>query len=433
MKIQESRLERQNEIIENWKEVKGRGTLVACTGFGKTYVALTIMSRMGRAKPNVTFQVVVPTIFLKEQWEDRIEKLPIKPGRITIDVVNGLVQEYSGSPVRAADVLILDEIHKYGGPVFSKVFDAVDYDRVLGLTATMREDDKRDLILDAAPIFDVVTLEEALEEGWVSPFIIYNWGVPLSDKEQREYDAANRQFYKHFNTFNMDWNLAMKCLNDSNARRRRANFLRWEEKRVHRAAINFIRAVKKRKKILYTADSKIEAAKRLIRKFYKKTTICFSQRTEVADKLTEAIGKRAVSYHSNIDGRYLDDDYNEYQEKPEDVEASYYGKKAMKELAIERFKNPYSPVNVLNTARALDEGADIPAIDMGIVVGGTSKSLQAIQRKGRIIRLEEGKRAIFVNIYALGTQDEKWLNDRQSSTPSETIEWVRLLEEIEDV
>ena len=70
-------------------------------------------------------------------------------------------------------------------------------------------------------------------------------------------------------------------------------------------------------------------------------------------------------------------------------------------------------MNVLSTARALDEGANLPRVTFAIIAAGTSKEKSQIQRLGRIIRYEDDKEALLIRLYAKGTKDEQWLKSSQ--------------------
>jgi len=79
--------------------------------------------------------------------------------------------------------------------------------------------------------------------------------------------------------------------------------------------------------------------------------------------------------------------------------------------------------------KAIEEGLDVPDIEMAVIVSGNSTKRQYIQRMGRSLRVEPGKTALIINIYANGTKDENWLKNRQSSH-GDTAQWVTSITEI---
>ena len=63
--------------------------------------------------------------------------------------------------------------------------------------------------------------------------------------------------------------------------------------------------------------------------------------------------------------------------------------------------------------RVLDEGVDLPEVNVAIVIGGGSGTRQAIQRLGRVLRKNSFGRACFYEIVTAGTRDEKRSRDRR--------------------
>ena len=59
------------------------------------------------------------------------------------------------------------------------------------------------------------------------------------------------------------------------------------------------------------------------------------------------------------------------------------------------------------TSRVLNEGVDIPAAEVGVVLSGTSTVREHVQRLGRILRPKEGKQAVLYEVISLGTSEER--------------------------
>jgi superfamily II DNA or RNA helicase len=68
--------------------------------------------------------------------------------------------------------------------------------------------------------------------------------------------------------------------------------------------------------------------------------------------------------------------------------------------ALQRFSA--GELRILVSARVLNEGIDVPAADVAIVVGGSQGSREYVQRVGRVLRPSEGKKAL---VYDLVTRD----------------------------
>ena len=358
---------------------------------------------------------MVPSLYLQGQWGERIPKWGLT--NIEVWVINSLVKRAKEGHDFTCDLLILDEIHRYTAETFSQVFECVTYRHVLGLTATVEPtDDKYQIINDECPVIAQVSLAECLRNGWVSPFTVYNYGIILSPEERERYREINQSFHKWFAVFEHDFQLAMACLGNEGARTRYGKQINWNpnELRVH--AINWNRAMQDRKTFLYDLPSKLELATEILthERFKDKKAITFAQTTEAADTLAAMVGSEAEPYHSAVEGRR--------------IHGQYYGKDKYLDLVIRRFKEGI--LRVLSTAKALDEGADIPDVDLLVVLSGTSTGRQGLQRYGRGIRYVEGKHTIIIELYAIDTQDERWLRGRQKKVPQNAIKWVRDLDEI---
>ena len=69
---------------------------------------------------------------------------------------------------------------------------------------------------------------------------------------------------------------------------------------------------------------------------------------------------------------------------------------------------------VLVTSRVLNEGVDIPAADVAIVLSGTSTVREHVQRLGRILRRSEGKQATLYELVVEQTVEERTSERRRS-------------------
>ena len=130
---------------------KGGGLLSLHTGFGKTCIALWLLSKL--KKKTI---IIVHKEFLLRQWMERIEQfLPqAKIGKIqakTIDtddkdIVICMLQslsmkDYPKEIFHEYGFTIVDECHHIGAEVFSRAFFKVVTKYVLGLSATMNRKD----------------------------------------------------------------------------------------------------------------------------------------------------------------------------------------------------------------------------------------------------------------------------------------------------
>lgn len=397
MKINEKKLKRQNQIIDKWVKNKGKGTLEAVTGFGKTFVALLTIQRMNERHPDRTTLVIVPTLYLQSQWIQEVDSFNLK--NVDVLVINTAVKAN-----RKADLLVLDEIHNYASQEFIKIFEVTQCKFIFGLTATIDRKDSRDALLRMhCPVIDTVTIDEALAEGYVSDFTVFNLGIEMSAEDKKLYDKMNKDFHFNFAQFNHDFNAAMSCLSNPEYRNMYANMYKKDPQDLMVYALNFNRNMSKRKKFLYFAQSKLDMVRQLLQEFDDKKAITFSEGVEFAEKLQKSMPNSSVDYHSKMP-------------------------KGVKSRNLRLFNDEKCDVNVIHTAKALDEGFDVRGIDLAIISSGTSSTRQDLQRTGRAIRYQEGKHAVIINVYIKDTQDERWLKARQKK--STNIIHVNSIEEI---
>lgn len=60
---------------------------------------------------------------------------------------------------------------------------------------------------------------------------------------------------------------------------------------------------------------------------------------------------------------------------------------------------------------------DVPGLSVGIILGLDSSSIKATQRRGRVIRREEGKQAEVFNLIIRGTVEDKWFTESHKNDP----------------
>jgi superfamily II DNA or RNA helicase len=385
-----SRTERQLEIVQKFADSKGKGTLLAATGFGKTFTAIMVIIRLFKSRPNSKVIIVVPTINLKHQWQKELKKNKVK-GDYEVLVINTAYKKKC-----KCDLLICDEIHAYGADQFIKVFEKISYDFIFGLTATIeRADGKHEILIKHAPILDEVSIGECHLNGWVSNYLVYNLAVPLYDDEQEEYDKENKKFRFAAGRLGFggaqSFNNAKKYLTDKSADPTMRSF----------AAI-YYNAMRNRGDICKNSRAKIPIIKSIIDKFKDRKALLFSDSTKFADEVQETLGDVCLSFHSR-------------RTRKEQLEI------------LKKFKDGRTKQRVISSVKALNAGFDVPDCSLGIVAAGNSRKLDNIQRTGRIIRYVPGKVALIINLYSPNTQEVSWLNKRQDG---HSVKWVDSIKEI---
>ena len=91
---------------------------------------------------------------------------------------------------------------------------------------------------------------------------------------------------------------------------------------------------------------------------------------------------------------------------------SHCGKKERLEI-LQGLESGSYPALVAN--RVLDEGVDLPAVKVAIVIGGLGSSRQAKQRLGRILRRSGNAKAVLYEIVAADTSEVERSRQRRAT------------------
>ncbi len=393
----------QQLCIDEWRKNQFVGTVVLPTGTGKTKVGVMAMQSVDEAVTSIL--VVVPRIPLKDQWLKECAKWGYDTTKVRVEclqTVYKLKEKY--------DLVIVDEVHRSLSEKYIQMYNNVEYKYILGLTATEPVDIERRYLLDKhCPIILKRDINDSLTIGAVSDFQVYNLECKLSKNLQYKYSAFNSQFNKGMIILSRIRNQVpgMKSSFASVfdiAKAFKAGFgsnLPYEiHKEVVEGAKLFWTGMTLRKKVLYDNTDKIDVVRKIYLKYPRDKWIIFTKTIAIATKISGSIPNSKL-YHSQMKG----------QEREEVLEGFHQNK-----------------FNVLVAVDALNEGLDVPDVDKAISVSGSSTELEQIQRLGRCIRLKEGKKAVFINLYVPGTPEERWVKSRtQNLNPT----WISNISQIE--
>ena len=393
---------KQKQDIDKWIKAGARGYFEWCTGSGKSYLACLAIKLANERHPDKQINVVVPTTVLEEAWTDdkkgHIKIHGLK--NVNVFVINTYVKE-----THDCALLIIDEVHTATGAKskhFNTVIDKTKFNWILCLSATLEKEHKEFLHKRNVRCISTLTADEAVKNGWLSPYKILCVPVELNDEDRERYDKMHKEFNKHFATFNFDFEFAMKCITNKDARQELATKLNWPLQRIDASVFNWNRNMRLRKEFLYHIEAKIDAAIE-ITTHLQMQTILFGQSIKGADKINEQLGDKCVEYHSKITAKTL--------------------KENLKKLRDGRTK-----VDYISSAKGLEAGFDLPNLQLGITWSRTSKALRATQTLGRVLRKVEGKTAYFIELYVPDTQDENWL--KKSLVGQKNVLWLQSINQI---
>jgi len=392
----------QKDGIDKWIKAGARGYFEWCTGSGKSYLACLAIKLANERHPDKEINVVVPTTVLQEAWTDdkkgHIKLHGLK--NVNVFVINTYVKE-----THDCALLIIDEVHTATGAKskhFNTVIDKTKFNWILCLSATLEKEHKEFLHKRNVRCISTLTADDAVKNGWLSPYKVLCVPIELGDDDRERYDKMHKEFNKHFATFNFDFEFAMKCITNKDARQELATKLNWPLQRIDASVFNWNRNMRLRKEFLYHIEAKIDAAIE-ITTHLQMQTILFGQSIKGADKINEQLGDKCVEYHSKITAKTL--------------------KENLKKLRDGRTK-----VDYISSAKGLEAGFDLPNLQLGITWSRTSKALRATQTLGRILRKVEGKTAYFIELYVPDTQDENWL--KKSLVGQKNVLWLQSINQI---
>lgn len=405
----------QQDAVETWFRSRGsdgriRGTFEVFTGGGKTVMALAIAARLHRAQPTLKVAVVVPTEALARQWARSVHRwLDLPPSRIGLLGAGGsstfsscdvlicvlntaarqlpeLANEDAAQPL----LLIVDECHRAGAPVFQRVLSTPAPYR-LGLSATP---DREELDDDGEPLRwdeqvlgrelgDVVvrfSLADARARGWLPEYTIHHHGIELTPDERQQYERVSSRVN------DLADQLESHGVPTSQARQAVG---RGDD--AARLASAYVAAVATRKDLLYRVSERTRVVQHL-----------------VAELLAREVPPKILLFHERVDeaeALYRD----LVNVAPDRVSLEHSRLPARdREGALDRFRDGSRPVLV--SVKSLIEGIDVPDADIGISVASTSSVRQRVQSLGRVLRrpFDDAaiKQAEMHLVYVLGTVDE---------------------------
>ena len=389
----------QREALTAWYDAGCVGICEAVTGTGKTHLGLEAVAQTVRRGGRAT--VLVPSVLLQRQWELRLEEFVgaaviakvggnARGNPKTADVVLAVVNSAASNDltdIPGMELLVADEVHRYGGEGWAVALRD-GYDRRLGLTATLErssDDGVAELLL---PYFTSVVhhygYDRATTEGVVAPFDLIFLGVDLDPEQRQEYESLGRRISS-----------ARKVLIRAGAKpatlHQQLGALRSMGGDVTKAVIAFENATRERRRLLAETPAKHDAV-RSLSEFVRESdgSVVFTQSIETAEAAAHVLREE----HLQVE-----------------AVSSALTHRRRQELIDGLFDRA---LDALAAPKILDEGVDVPDVNLGIVMGASSSRRQMIQRLGRIIRLKaDGGRARFVVLFVIDSVEDPQSGSRQ--------------------
>ena len=378
--------EYQQTALDAWQSGQGnagsgpakRGVLELPTGSGKTVIGIGAMEALG-----VPTLVVVPTIDLMTQWRAELGAEFDRPigqlGGGTQRVEDVTVATYDSAYLRAAELgdrfglVVFDEVHHLGGEGYREIARLFAAAR-LGLTATFeRPDGAHEIITDLlGPLVHRVGVDELAGEH-LADYDIKRLSVSLTDEERAEYE-------RHQSTFT-------DYLASSNIQLRSGSDYQELVKRsgTDPEAREALLAKQRARDVMLNAERKVEQLADILDRHRGDRVIVFTASTDLVYRLSERFLLPAITHETATSER---------------------------EQILDRFRaGEYSRVV---TANVLDEGVDVPACNIGVLLAGSGSKREFTQRLGRLLRpTEDRDRAILYELIAEETAEERVASRRR--------------------
>ncbi len=368
----------QAAAVSAWK-ASHRGVVVMPTGTGKTEVALRIM-----ADAACSALVVAPIRDLMYQWHIRILRgLEYDAGIIGDSLFNVKpisVTTYDSACIHMPrlgnqfQLVIFDECHHLPGPIRGDAAKMSAARYRLGLTATLERSDGRQHFLEEwiGPIAYRLEIGDVRGKA-LADYEIVRIPVHLNSVEQRRYEQ-----------------LAEKVATYVYERKKEATDFTWQklcnESAMDGEARRILIAFHEKQSIEDRAVEKLRVLEDLFRLHHGTPIIIFAGSNAMARDVSERFLIPCLLNHCGKAERI---DY------------------------LEGLRDGVYPAIVAN--QVLDEGVDIPAAKIAVVIGGMGSSRQAKQRLGRILRRSGNERAVLYEVVCNDTTEVQRSRKRRTS------------------
>lgn len=388
----------QDEAITEWQKRNYRGIFDMATGTGKTYTGLGALTTLSKNIGHKLAAIIVcPYQHLVEQWVEDILKFNIDPiigysdssqkdwPKRLKDAIRDQKLKVRGkeffcfictnatfssdyvqtqlAKIKSDTLLMVDEAHNFGAPYLSYLlYDNYKYRLALSATLDRHNDEE-----GTAKLYDFFgekcieyTLDRAIEEKKLTKYKYYPIVVTLTEEELEAYD-------------NLSYEIGKCIMKGKNGKMKLSS-------RGEKLAL-------KRSRIVAGAKNKLTMLEEVIQPYihdkhilvYCGATKGLEQNQDRTDIDSEDI--RQIDAVTDLLGNKLGMEVSQFTSK-ESVE---------EREVLKREFSAGDTLKVLIAIKCLDEGVNIPKIKTAFILASTTNPKEYIQRRGRVLRLAEGK------------------------------------------
>lgn len=358
----------QREALEAWLGHASRGLVVLPTGAGKSQLACMAIDAKRRAT-----LVVAPTLDLVRQWYDLLRT----SFATEVGVIGG--GEYSVQPLTVTTydsaylhmenlgarfgLVVFDEAHHLPSAAYANAARMALAPFRLGLTATPERTDGREALLTelCGPIAYRKEIVD-LAGGFLAEYETERIEVELSPAERAEHDAA-RALYRGF--------VERHGIRMSSAHGWADFLIQSARTPEGRAAMAGYR---RQRELAFCAPAKLDFVEHLLARHAHQRTLIFTQDNATCYAVSRRFLIPAITHQTKI--------------------------KERSELLAGLAEGRYA---ALVTSKVLNEGVDIPAASVAIILSGSGSVREHVQRLGRILRKQGDKRAVLYELVTAET------------------------------
>ena len=372
----------QQAALEAWRAHDRQGTVILPTGSGKTFLGLQAIADAG-----VSTLIVTPTIDLMNQWHATLTNAFGDQLSKEVGVLGGGSHEIAALTVTTYDsayryideygdrfgLLITDETHHLAAETYLQIPEMTIAPYRLGLTATYERADGREELLEDR--IGPVVYEEAVDDlagKFLSEYETIQMSVELTSEERAEYDDEYQLYRDYVDSHDFDlWK-----------EQGYAEFLKRTsyDPQGRRALI----AKQRAERIARTATKKLDTLDNLLKRHHDDRVIVFTANNDFAYDISREFILPCITHQTDTDERTE---------------------------ILERFRS--GEYSLLATSQVLDEGIDVPAANVGVILSGSASKRQYAQRLGRILRPTDDRQP--ARLYEIITTDtmETYVSQRR--------------------
>lgn len=387
----------QLEAINNWSKSNYKGIFDMATGTGKTYTGIAaIIELFEKMKGRLAVVILCPYTHLVNQWvedlsifniepivaysesKDRKYKAKIKDSVIDYNIGitnffclittnatyrNEVIQQQL-LKIKDNALIVVDEAHNFGAEGL-RVRMLENFNYRLALSATLeRHRDK----IGTEYLYSYFgekcieyPLERAIDEGKLTQYYYYPIIIYLTNEELEKYKMITRDIGKNI----------IKKKNGTIKLNKKGEMLVLQRSRLVAGAIN-----------------KIQMLKDVINQYKNDThLLIYCGATNVIDESDEVETIRQIDCVTRMLRKDLKMKVEQFTSRESNDERNLIKKKY----------EEGEDIQALVAIKCLDEGVNIPKIKTAFILASTTNPKEYVQRRGRVLRLCEGK--VYSNIY----------------------------------